>query len=232
MKKIAIFYHVYQIGDWERIYTEQIIRLQQSGLFDTADYIFVGVNGDQPMPFNLAKINKIHKNTNKDQSTEYVTIKALYDYCSLQDCYAMFFHSKGVTWTDKNKIEHEKKFISNIEPVLENIPKWRDYLEYFVIDKWKDCIQLLDEHDTVGTEWTVGATLGSDYYDIPHYAGTMWWANSDYIKKLDPNFVTNNMIIGRYATELWIGTKNPKYYNFHNSGKNLYMSPPDLNYRS
>jgi hypothetical protein len=143
----------------------------------------------------------------------------------------MFFHSKGVTWTDKAKLEHEKQF-NDVVSLVENILKWRDYLEYFTIDRWKDCIELLKDYDTVGTEWIDGTSLIGHYFDAPHYAGTMWWANSDYIKKLDPNFVTNNMIIGRYATELWIGTKNPKYYNFYNSGKNLYMSPPDPNYRN
>jgi hypothetical protein len=50
----------------------------------------------------------------------------------------------------------------------------------------------------------------------------MWWANSSYIRTLEPNFITNNMIIGRFANELWIGTNSPKYYNFFNSERNLY----------
>ena len=47
--KIAIFYHIFQKNHWIEIFERQIIALQQSGLYDTADYIHFGINGDQPL---------------------------------------------------------------------------------------------------------------------------------------------------------------------------------------
>ena len=68
MKELAIFHHVYQFGDWEKIYTDQVIKLQNSGLFDAASYLFLGVNGDKDMPFTLKKTNKTLFNRNSQGS--------------------------------------------------------------------------------------------------------------------------------------------------------------------
>ena len=230
MKEIAIFHHVYQYGNWETIYTEQIIRLQQSGLFDAANYIFLGVNGNKPMPFNLKKTSKTVFNTNNNPPTEYITIKALYDYCSLKkDVGVLFIHAKGVTWTtteqNKNNIIQTRAGGFTAQHIYDSSQTWRRYLEYFLVDKWQKCVDLLSTHDIVGTEWIQTADIENIVYEIPHYAGGMWWANSNYINKLDANFITNNYIIGRYATELWVGTKNPNYYNFNTFDRNLYLFP-------
>lgn len=219
-KKIAIFYHLYQVGEWAEIYTNQIIRLQVSGLYDAADYIFVNVNGNQEMPFHLAKVHNFHHNKSNDQSTEFYAIKALYDYSCIQDSHVLFLHGKGVTWTTMEKKQDPSNLI-----LIENVKHWRNYLEHFNIDRWRDCINLLNDYDCVGTEWVGQSVFSHGTYNIPHYAGGIWWANSDYIKTLNPNFITNNLVIGRFATELWIGTNNPNYYNFWNSGGNLYYDP-------
>lgn len=211
MKKIGIFYHLYQFGDWRSIYIDQLNKIINSGLYDAADYIFVGVNGDEELPLQPSKL-RIYRNMG-DRSTEYCTLKALYDYSFIQDSHVLFLHAKGVTWTSDPDMSEKTK-------------NWRNYLEYFLVGKWKECTNLLQNHDCVGTELHRRAFLGMGAerieFDITFYSGGMWWANSDYIKNLNPNFITNNMIIGRYATEFWIGTNNPKLYNFWNSNKNLY----------
>jgi hypothetical protein len=215
-KKTAIFYHLFQTGDWVQIFTNQIIKLQASGLYDAADYIFINVNGNQEMPFLLEKACFNH-NKNYDQSTEYFALKALYDYSCIQDSNVLFLHGKGVTWSTEDRRNTE---------MAKNVRNWTKYMEHFVIERWRDCIDLLGEYDCVGTEWANEAVFsnGSHTFKIPHYAGGMWWATSDYIKTLNPNFVTNNMVIGRFASELWIGTNNPKHYNFWSSNRNLYFN--------
>jgi len=50
--KIAIFYHIAQIGMGAFIYQQQLNRLYTSGLIEAADYIHFGVNGDQEL-FNV-----------------------------------------------------------------------------------------------------------------------------------------------------------------------------------
>jgi len=228
MKELAIFHHVYQFGDWEKIYTEQVIALQQSGLFDAAAYKFIGINGNKPLPFNLDKTNKICQNKNGDQSTEYVTIKALYDYCCLKDTCVLFLHTKGVSWSipeEQNNIINAGTGEIKVKQIYDATQAWRRYLEFFLIKNWRKCVDLLEDYDCVGTEWKNYSIIQDIKYDIPHYSGGMWWANSSYIKTLDANFIMSNYIIGRYATELWIGTKKPKIFNFYDSGRNLYLKP-------
>lgn len=227
MSHKAIFLHLYQHGnEWAKTYEEQIIKLQSSGLYDAADYIFIGVNGDQNLPFNLAKVNRVFFNNAStsnqfDKTSELCTLKALYDYANLigDDTQILYLHSKGVSWSTRTS-EDERN-------IYQNIILWRKYLEFFLIENWKKSTELLLEYDTVGTEWKPISLFddGKIKFPTPHYAGNMWWANSSYIKKLDVNFILNNVILGRYAIELWIGTKNPKYYNFFNSNRVLYYDP-------
>lgn len=51
----------------------------------------------------------------------------------------------------------------------------------------------------------------------PHYRGGFWWANSDYICKLNPKFLKQDVEWRRFLGEIWIGTGNPRYYTIHNS---------------
>lgn len=229
MSEIAIFHHVYQFGDWEEIYTDQLLTLQSSGLFDAASYYFIGVNGEHKMPYNLTKVNKVFYN-DKNTETEYCTIKALYDYCYLKEnAKVLFLHTKGVTWSysNENKNNIIKTYAGDFKKkeIYHNAQDWRKYLEHVLVEGWRTCTSLLDTYDIVGTEWVETAYIQEINYKIPHYAGGMWWATSDYIKLLNPNFITNNMIIGRYATELWVGTNNPNFYNFYTSNRNLYLFP-------
>ena len=43
-----IYYHIAQMGNWEEVVPDQIMALQNSGLYDAADKIFVGVVGNEP----------------------------------------------------------------------------------------------------------------------------------------------------------------------------------------
>ena len=215
MKKTAIFYHLYQVGNWDSIWKEQFVRMQSCGLYDESNYIFVGINGNLETELtNLGKIGRIHRNTDPStQGSEFITLKAAYDYCRLQDCNLLYIHSKGVSFTTPEY---------NNNPISENSNNWRRYLENFVVDKWRECVDLLNHYDCVGTEWVTHGQIANIPIYIPHYSGTMWWATSDYIKTLDPNFLFNNILLGRYAAEFWIGTNHPKAFNYWSSGRNLY----------
>lgn len=232
MKNIAIFHHIYQHGNWKEIYLDQVAELEKSGLLQAANYLCLGVNGDEEIPATSRKENRIISNKNNNPKTEYYTLKGLYDYCNLRDSLVLFIHTKGVTWTpteeNKNNCIDSSFGQYTIQHIYDAKQSWRKYLEYFLIGKWQQCVNLLSDYDTVGTEWVDWCYLGGESFDVSCYAGGMWWANSDYIKKLDPNFIFNNMIIERFACEYWISTKKPNYYSFHNfftETRNLYFTP-------
>ena len=203
--KIAIFYHVFQFGDWRNVFEEQLVTLQQSGLYDTADYIHIGINGTEELPFQLFKVNRIKYNTNHILEAD--TLSDLHNFAiSNPDYKILYIHSKGVSRYE-----------------VDTVVAWRRYLEYFVIKKWKSCISILDNYDCVGTEWGLSNTLGETCNYLPHYSGNFWWATANYISKLDPNYIYDDYDgRARWRSELWIGTKDPKYYNFYSSDKNKY----------
>jgi len=215
--KIAIFYHLYQTGNWEEVFTNQMIRLQQSGLYDAADYIHIGVSGSHQMPFNL---NKVEENgtlkRNNDISSEIETLIDLAEFCKENPDYkVIFLHAKGVTWHN-TQYEYPTKC-------------WREYLEYFVIDNWRICLEKCEMHDVVGTEFYHTAIQNDIVVeDKPHYAGNFWWANANYFASLDKNYLYDAPH-GRFNCEFWIGTKFPNAFNFMSRDKNWYEYPVNPN---
>jgi hypothetical protein len=77
--KIAIFYHIAQMGLGAFIYQQQIHRLYTSGLIKEADYIHFGVNGDQEL-FNIPKKAVVKYNQKENWNTEKETLLDLNDF--------------------------------------------------------------------------------------------------------------------------------------------------------
>ena len=229
MKQIAIFIHLYQFGDWKNIYTDQITKLQESGLLDAASFVFLGVNGSEDLPIKNDKIRVFRNDIYGIESAETYTLKALYDYSFLKDdVNVLYLHAKGVTWSNSETFDHSVNTDIGVftkKQIYDNTQHWRNYLEFFLIKNWQICVDLLNSHDVVGTELNQNSYFGGfGICKKQHYGGNMWWSNTEYIKKLDVNFVINNLMIGRYAHELWICTKNPKTYCFYNSNTNPYTT--------
>jgi hypothetical protein len=188
--KIAIFYHIAQMGMGAFIYQQQLHRLYTSGLIKAADYIHFGVNGDQEL-FNIPEKAVVYYNQKENWGSEKETLLCLRNFCKENLDYKIFyFHTKGVS---KNSI---------------NVNSWRLMLEYFVIDKWKQCVEYLNIYDCVGPEMNiVGPTLWSDGSltkndAIPFFAGNFWWANSSYINTIKDRYLISDC---RLEKERWIG---------------------------
>ncbi|NDG29189.1 glycosyltransferase [bacterium] len=205
---VAIFYHLAQIGQWKRLFQEQINSLVISGLYHRASLIHIGINGDDMLPMNLPKF-VVNYNNNKILEAD--TLSSLQEFClNNVDYKVMYFHTKGCTQEDK--------------AYRYNVDGWRLYLEYFVIHRWKECLNLLDQYDTVGTEYGYEtglvnqSTKQTDWETNPHYQGNFWWATSNYISKLDKNYLyRKDKGWDRYRSEFWIGTGNPKRFNFYST---------------
>jgi hypothetical protein len=202
--KIAIFYHIAQMGLGAFVYQQQIHRLYASELIKNSDYIHCGVNGNQEL-FNVPENVKIKYNSENYWNTEKETLLDLTEFCKENKDYKiLYFHTKGVS---KNSIHTNS---------------WRLMMEYFVIDKWKECIEYLNEYDCVGAELnTVGPTLWSDGTltdndPIPFYAGNFWWANASYINTIHSKYLESE---DRMEKERWIGDGK-----FGCKAKKLYKS--------
>jgi hypothetical protein len=133
-----------------------------------------------------------------DNQEETRTLKWVSDY-SLNNPgdYILYFHTKNV---------------ANQSPATED---WRRYMEYFVVENWKDCIAKLEEgYDCCGVMWNTDTPIGM----YPHFSGNFWWAKTDYINTLNHHYLEMEW---RYYREFWIGSNpNVKAFEFHNSGLN------------
>ena len=85
-----------------------------------------------------------------------------------------------------------RKTISPPE-MCDKVDLWNEYLEYWTMYRWKDCVDALNTHHTASCfiKHTGGHPL--------HYCGNVWWANSKYIKMLHkPNEAIDDTV------EMWL----------------------------
>ena len=178
-----------------------------------ADYIHFGVNGNQEL-FNVPEKAIIKRNTYWKEETE--TLMSLKDFASENSDYKIFYlHTKGAS---KGTL---------------NSQSYRLMMEYFVIDKWKECVEYLNEYDCAGQTWIVnGDTVWSNgevtpnTKNIGHFSGNFWWANASYINRLDNSYLESDYRLDR---EFWIGTgENYKVKSLYQWTDKFYLET-DLN---
>ena len=195
--KIAIFYHIAQMGLGAFIYQQQIHRLYTSELIKEADYIHFGVNGDQEL-FNVP--DKAIDKRNKNIGDESDTLISLRDFCKENPDYKVFyFHTKGASKSDLQT------------------SAWRLYMEYYTIDKWKECVEYLNEYDCCGTDcyeikkMFLDEFIQQQKFNSYFFSGNFWWTNASYVNTLSDEYL--NPELPRLTKELWIGQSkncNPK----------------------
>jgi hypothetical protein len=216
MKPMVIFYHIYcydhQYNKWQSTVQDQIQKINDSGLYDVCDSMFVRIIGNnenfeifQNFIKNMKKIQILCADNNNDR--EATTLKAVHSYSQKNDANILYIHTKGVT-TGNNR--REKYTIK--------ANHWRNLMEYFTIERWKQCIEVLnDGYDACGVLWRIEPFFG---LISGHFSGNFWWATTKYIATL-PKIEDKTH---RGYHEFWIGRNNPKVYCFHESGLNHHRS--------
>lgn len=212
MRNLVIAYHTYLYGSNHiQMMTEQFRKLVTTGLFEVCSKLYIGVtisenrkpeNGVEWLQYFWKDTDKVEIVVYPENNEETDTLKWVKNY-SIEnpDDYILYFHTKGIS-KQNNATED-----------------WRRYMEYFVVENWKDCIVKLDEgYDCCGVMWNSKTPQGIH----PHFSGTFWWATAKYINTLQDNFLNDS---NRYFREYWIGSnQNVKQYEFHNSGLNSFES--------
>jgi hypothetical protein len=206
MSRINGFYHIGNIGIWQSIYEEHVELLNSSGLLDITENVYIGVSGAMPK-INLLPKAKIVAHNENIKKGENETLRKMHEMCqTIEPCKIWYIHTKGAVRKDNS-----------------NIKSWRKYLEYFVVNKHKSCIDALDEYDVCGAEWI-------SYYNISLFAGNFWWANSNYIKSLE-NILVGDLPKGseerHHAEYNFISKNNPKVKSFYNTKMDLYKERID-----
>lgn len=222
---IFIFSHNYLVGDWETIVNEQLKLLLDTKLYGSATKIYYCVfayeNNAYRKFINLViqhdPLNKIEIIKHEENKFELLTLKFLQD--KLKECeqetFILYFHTKGLT-----SIQNHKDLMTPDSILLKNTTSWRKCLEYFNIECWKNCVDLLPIYDTVGALYV---NNGGPVYNN-FYSGNFWWSKSSYLKKL-PYFDVNG---DRMQAELWIGKTVHYWFNFYsNKSTDVYLDYHD-----
>ena len=161
---IDICYHLFYVNDAVERFKKTIQKIYESGLYDATDSINVNLTGENSaelynnFPVRDPKIILTNHNENSKGETD--TLKLLWDKSNQGSSRVLYLHSKGVT-----------------KPHCKKIQAWVDYMEYFLIENWKTCLDKLESFDTCGVNLC-------KYREVTHYSGNFWWANSSYIQRL------------------------------------------------
>jgi hypothetical protein len=187
---LTVVYHVAGMGNWKEVVNEQLALLQRVGL-TSVQSTYVG-----PEPQWLESCAKehsidLHLVKQSPNTDHYETFAMLHieELAKSSDKPVLYFHTKGVS----NPGDHRK-------------PIWRRLMGRWVVERWKENLDLLATHETVGVDWL--------HCTHSHYVGNFWLARADYLRRQEP-FVTfhTNMSMTRFSCEFWIGWGNPKNHS-------------------
>ncbi|PEE75265.1 hypothetical protein COM81_18940 [Priestia megaterium] len=200
------FIHTCTINNWLEVLYRQLNRLYSTGLYQKLDVIFLNIathNMEQlEISELLKKYNKIQlKITEGLERYERSTLEWLHEYCykCTSNVRVLYFHTKGIS-----------RYKTSLEP---NVKDWINLMETILIDTHTRCFEYLEKNDTCGVNYSATPS--------PHFSGNFWWANSDYIKQLNPNIGPNYL-----DPELWILTNdNIKFCCIFHSKINHYHFP-------
>jgi hypothetical protein len=206
--KLAIFYHCYLFsGDPPEllpnaylVVSDQMRRLQASGLADAADEIIVGINGGiesriavgQVVPFKTTIFE--HGLESKCENPTLVLLERWLTRHP-EEAYVLYFHAKSSSH-DLNSAYG--RFDWN----------WQDCLMRHCVDNWRQCVQDLGAYEAVGCHWLTGQADGTQNY----FAGTFFWARASFLRTLPSIFQRERIKMSgiasaesKYEAEVWIG---------------------------
>lgn len=197
---------------WQVIANDKINKMIDCGLWNRFDQIKICTHYDSSSFDQLrqhlsndGRVSFIHHNDSVRPFGEQYTNKTLKNQIDQDpnDSYIFRFHLKGLNhygtpnWPANDQINQ--------------------LLDQHLIMRWREVIEKLDQgYEAVGTYWVK--------QPWPHFKANVWWANSQYIKRLrllklphENNF--QQQITGGgwlvHDAESWVGTANPKAYDMY-----------------
>jgi hypothetical protein len=219
-QKIAIFYVLGQYEEWweDEFFIPQMDLLKRTGLYDACDFIDVAIinkgKEKKPLPYIPDKVKNItFMDPIKGKESDEQKLK-MWEFCNENPEYKVFhFHTNGIGYISDPDAKEKKDALN-------------DLMNFCNVKLWKECVNLLNWYDCVGAHVLKNATYfgGDKPINIyaPHFPGDFWWANASYISKLNPNFLSQDVSYKYGLVELFIGSGNPKVFEFQYLPYNPY----------
>ena len=179
-KNILIFHHSYLVNNWSEIIDDQLQLLKKSELYQHAEQIhfccYSEINENIIDFLNIVKEfdtdNKCTVVIEPYNDSEKLTLLYVQSICkNSTEKNVLYFHTKGVT-----------SYLRYGEECIKNIYSWRKAMEYFLLEKWKECTPLLNIHDVVSVfygNWEHNITKDVRQY----FSGNFWWSKVSHINK-------------------------------------------------
>lgn len=173
--KLKIYIHIIDLPGWQTLLRDQLSKIDASGLGAAAAEINFCLNGSLSNYTDWVATQKSRTNAkfahvwHSYSLFEYPTLDYIKRQCDADadpDTAILYLHPKGISQDQKYSTWRPKP----------NLQDWRNFMEYWVIEQWPDCIEKLKTHDAVGVNLRT--------WPWPHFSGNMWWATADYIRKL------------------------------------------------
>ena len=215
MRKIKVYINTNELANWDKVFKQQMDLIRSSGLGDVADEIMVMGNGREYtfLPFlkqwpDMPNVSFVKVCTGA-HFFEYSGLDFMQKQCKqFEEPYdILYLHMKGLTrWGN---------------PAVDD---WRNFMNWSVIEQWKQCVEALKECDAVGPNL--------DMEPWVHFSGNFWWAKSEWIAQLPelihPERLTNMGITQfkshpeiphfRFDHEAWVcSAPNGKVKQMHRS---------------
>ena len=219
--KLKIFYYVAALPTYKDIVVERFRKLKTSRLLENSEiYLITHANNDMRFIEKSPNVEFVYLNASL-QEAEIPALMFMQNQCETaeQPFYCLYIHQKGISFAGTDKQTRVKH--------------WRWLMDYFLIERWRDCIDKLGEGFNI-----VGCNFTEE--PVPHFSGNQYWARSDLITTW-PKFTLpsqNNFksqlsipnVFYRYDAEFWYGKCPIKPYSMFNSYVDHYHTefPPEL----
>lgn len=195
--RISVYLHVAAMNHWREVVIDLAARVEASGIYDVATDLAACIVGDGSIGADLLEDRWRVVSTGEPISAfEYPTLERLWNDCRDDpDRLVLYLHTKGVSHPGKRPQRD----------------RWRRYMSYFLLTRWRECVEILAEGvEVVGTERVL-----NDLYFEDHFAGNFWWARGDYVAQLERPFPSPRRTHPRFWAEMWILSGAAISFNWH-----------------
>tara|TARA_R110002167_G_scaffold9579_9_gene44311 strand:+ start:5299 stop:6066 length:768 start_codon:yes stop_codon:yes gene_type:complete len=167
-----MFIHVGKLNNYQGILDSIINSVRDSGLYNEVDKICIGAAGTGSIS-NLPDKCVVVTDGSNINAFERPTLTQLQNHCrEFPEGYTLYTHTKNASLSidDADPRRRDRWYFGEIH---------RKYMIYFMINKFRECIRVLDSGYT-----SVGCDFRNNPENSSHYAGNFWWVNNKFINTL------------------------------------------------
>jgi hypothetical protein len=208
--RIKINYTAYLVGDWESVFERHVFLLKHSGLYKECEQFNIFSYPDNDRLSVLINEYGIQEKTRifKQDSNRF-EFPAMDDLmCNPLDA-NLYLHTKGVSLKS-----NKRAYVPSLY--------WNDYMSYFNICRYKDCLEMLKTSDMCGVELEPQKNPKNGFL----YCGNFWWSTGKHLKDVHDSEKYQEFLKSddRYFCERVMCSIPGKYAEFYNSMTNVVYS--------